>query len=94
MHLLPSQAIVLASKTFSLTMLHFFFYFFLINKKNVACDSPVQLSSEDLAEVEEALETMGVKQRRMMIEEQELSELKTELLDYQEDIEDFKKVPF
>ena len=45
-----------------------------------------------MAEVEEALETIGAKQRRMIIEEQELSELKTEMQDYEEDIEDFKRV--
>jgi LETM1 and EF-hand domain-containing protein 1 len=52
----------------------------------------VQLSSEDLAEVEEALETLGTKQRRLLIEEQELLDIKDELRDYQEDIEDFKQV--
>ncbi|KAF2361004.1 LETM1-like [Trinorchestia longiramus] len=51
-----------------------------------------ELSSEDLAEVEEALETIGAQQRRLLIEEQELSTLKGELRDYQEDIQDFKRV--
>lgn len=51
-----------------------------------------QLTAEDLREVEEALETLGVEKNRLIIEEQELSELKSELADYQEDVEDFKKV--
>ena len=55
---------------------------------------PPQLSSQDLAEVEEALETIGAKQRRMLIEEQDLTELKEEMHDYQEDMEDFRKASF
>ncbi|ROT60861.1 LETM1 and EF-hand domain-containing protein 1, mitochondrial [Penaeus vannamei] len=50
-----------------------------------------ELTAEDLREVEEALETLGVEKNRLIIEEQELSELKSELADYQEDVEDFKK---
>lgn len=51
-----------------------------------------QLTADDLREVEEALETLGVEKNRLIIEEQELSELKSELADYQEDVEDFKTV--
>lgn len=42
--------------------------------------------------MEEAIENLGVEKRKLIIEEQELSELKSELADYQEDIEDFRKV--
>ena len=56
------------------------------------CQFLLQLSSQDLAEVEEALETIGAKQRRLIIEEQELTELKEEMMDYEEDIQDFKEV--
>ncbi|XP_042877628.1 mitochondrial proton/calcium exchanger protein-like [Penaeus japonicus] len=49
-----------------------------------------ELTADDLREVEEALETLGVEKNRLIIEEQELSELKSELADYQEDVEDFK----
>lgn len=42
--------------------------------------------------MEEAIENLGVEKRKLIIEEQELSELKSEMADYQEDIEDFRKV--
>ena len=42
--------------------------------------------------MEEALETIGVEKNRMIIEEQELMELKSELADYKEDISEFKEV--
>ena len=51
-----------------------------------------QLTSEDLRDVEEAIENLGVEKRKLIIEEQEMAELKSELADYQEDIEDFRKV--
>lgn len=54
--------------------------------------SPLQLTSEDLRDVGEAIETLGVEKRKLIIEEKELLELKSELADYQEDIEDFKTV--
>ncbi|XP_071515610.1 mitochondrial proton/calcium exchanger protein isoform X2 [Panulirus ornatus] len=54
-------------------------------------EEPAVLTSEDLRDVGEAIETLGVEKRKMIIEEKELSELKSELADYQEDIEDFKK---
>ncbi|KAG0710574.1 Mitochondrial proton/calcium exchanger protein [Chionoecetes opilio] len=50
------------------------------------------LTSEDLRDVEEAIENLGVEKRKLIIEEQELAELKGEMADYQEDIEDFRKV--
>lgn len=67
-------------------------HFFIVQ---IACLSDLlvfQLTSEDLRDVEEAIENMGVEQRKLYIEEQELAELKSELADYQEDIEDFRKV--
>lgn len=42
--------------------------------------------------MEEAIENLGVEKRKLIIEEQALSELKSEMADYQEDIEDFRKV--
>lgn len=42
--------------------------------------------------MEEAIENLGVEKRKLIIEEQELAELKSEMADYQEDIEDFRKV--
>ena len=42
--------------------------------------------------MEEAIENMGVEKRKLLIEEQEMAELKSEMADYQEDIEDFRKV--
>ncbi|KAK7075855.1 letm1 and EF-hand domain-containing protein 1, mitochondrial, partial [Halocaridina rubra] len=51
---------------------------------------PAELTREDLRDVEGALETLGVEKKKLIIEEEELSELKTELADYKEDIEDFK----
>lgn len=42
--------------------------------------------------MEEAIENLGVEKRKLIIEEQVLSELKSEMEDYQEDIEDFRKV--
>lgn len=52
----------------------------------------LQLTNEDLRDVEEAIENLGVEKRKLIIEEQALSELKSEMADYQEDIEDFRKV--
>ncbi|KAK8732531.1 hypothetical protein OTU49_006807, partial [Cherax quadricarinatus] len=56
-----------------------------------AVEAPPVLTSKDLRDVEEAIETLGVEKRKLIIEEKELSELKSELADYQEDVEDFEK---
>ncbi|XP_045614434.2 mitochondrial proton/calcium exchanger protein isoform X2 [Procambarus clarkii] len=54
-------------------------------------EEPAVLTSQDLRDVEEAIENLGVEKRKLIIEEKELSELKSELADYQHDIEDFEK---
>ena len=54
----------------------------------------LQITAEDLKEVGEAIETLGVEKKKLIIEEQELHELKTELADYEEDIENFKEVKY
>ncbi|XP_064112866.1 mitochondrial proton/calcium exchanger protein-like isoform X1 [Macrobrachium nipponense] len=59
-------------------------------QETIGLKSPTELTKEDLKDVEGALETLGVEKKKLMIEENELSELKTELADYKEDIEDFK----
>ncbi|XP_068220539.1 mitochondrial proton/calcium exchanger protein isoform X2 [Palaemon carinicauda] len=58
-------------------------------QETVPIKPPAELTPEDLKDVEGALETLGVEKKKYIIEEKELSELKTELADYQEDIEDF-----
>ncbi|XP_076048670.1 mitochondrial proton/calcium exchanger protein-like isoform X2 [Oratosquilla oratoria] len=54
--------------------------------------APGVLSRKDLQEVEEALETLGVETKRLLIEEQELQDLKSDMAEYEEDIQVFKKV--
>lgn len=52
----------------------------------------LQLTVEDIDHVEEALEMIELEKKRAFIEEKELSQLKSEMADYEEDIVDFKQV--
>jgi LETM1 and EF-hand domain-containing protein 1, mitochondrial len=49
-----------------------------------------QLTSADVAALENALENIGVQRKRLLIEKEELDELKEEMAEYQEDIEELK----
>ena len=49
-----------------------------------------QLTSADVAALENALESIGVQRKRLLIEKEELTELKEEMAEYQEDIEELK----
>ncbi|KAK3869374.1 hypothetical protein Pcinc_025309, partial [Petrolisthes cinctipes] len=49
------------------------------------------LTTEDLRDVQGALENISVEKNKQFIEEQELSDLKNEMADYQQDIEQFKQ---
>ena len=49
-----------------------------------------QLTSADVAALENALENIGVQRKRLLIEKEELTELKEEMAEYQEDIEELK----
>lgn len=55
-----------------------------------ALSSSDQLTSADVAVLENALESIGVQRKRLLIEKEELTELKEELAEYQEDIEELK----
>ena len=50
-----------------------------------------QLTSADVAALENALESIGVQRKRLLIEKEELTELKEEMAEYQEDIQELKE---
>lgn len=62
----------------------------LKDKAPVLPTTPEQLTSADVAALENALESIGVQRKRLLIEKEELTELKEELAEYQEDIEELK----
>jgi LETM1 and EF-hand domain-containing protein 1 len=49
-----------------------------------------QLTSADVAALENAPENIGVQRKRLLIEKEELTELKEEMAEYKEDIEELK----
>lgn len=65
----------------------------LLDKAQVLTTSAAasdQLTSADVAALENALESIGVQRKRLLIEKEELTELKEEMAEYQEDIEELK----
>lgn len=59
------------------------------NKPSVIKDGVV-LTPSDVATLENALESIGVRRKKLLIEKEELTELKEEMAEYQEDIEELK----
>ncbi len=49
-----------------------------------------QLTSADVAVLENALKSIGIQRKRLLVEKEELTELKEEMADYQEDLEELK----
>lgn len=62
----------------------------LKDKATILRTAPEQLTSADVAALENALESIGVQRKRLLIEKEELTELKEEMAEYQEDIEELK----
>lgn len=62
----------------------------LDDKAKVLTPASDQLTSADVAALENALESIGVQRKRLLIEKEELTELKEEMAEYQEDIEELK----
>ena len=70
-----------------------FFFLFSLDQAKVltpASATDDQLTSADVAALENALENIGVQRKRLLIEKEELTELKEEMAEYQEDIEELK----
>lgn len=68
--------------------------FFGLDKAKVltpASATDDQLTSADVAALENALESIGVQRKRLLIEKEELTELKEEMAEYQEDIQELKE---
>ncbi|XP_013773741.1 mitochondrial proton/calcium exchanger protein-like [Limulus polyphemus] len=51
-----------------------------------------ELSKDDFADLEDALENIANEKRKLLLEKEELEELKEEMADYKEDIEEFHEV--
>lgn len=62
----------------------------LVDKAPVMKDKATELTSADVAALENALESIGVQRKRLLIEKEELTELKEEMAEYQEDIKELK----
>ena len=62
----------------------------LIDVAPVLKDKATELTSADVAVLENALENIGVQRKRLLLEKEELSELKEEMAEYKEDVEELK----
>lgn len=62
----------------------------LVDSAPVLKDKAIELTSADVAALENALESIGVQRKRLLIEKEELSELKEEMAEYKEDVEELK----
>lgn len=62
----------------------------LVDVAPVMKDTATELTSADVAALENALESIGVQRKRLLIEKEELTELKEEMAEYKEDVEELK----
>ncbi|XP_037090965.1 mitochondrial proton/calcium exchanger protein-like [Pollicipes pollicipes] len=51
-----------------------------------------ELTSRDVSEIEGALETLAATRRRPLLEQEELEDIKEEMADYQEDVQDLRDI--
>ena len=61
-------------------------------KEELVYDMIEEITSEDLEQLEDALEQAAEKQMELKLEQQELAALKEDVQDYQEDLKDLKDV--